>query len=814
MMFGRKKEEVHKGDIYLAKGIYLKTPVMDNGNLLMNSFLRCFVVFALAFGSLGGVLSSFHISYNFPLVVVAYLILAMYFSLLYSTTKLIFRDVGYILFFVVFVTAIMQLKTYANSGLYTIVNAVLQQAQSFFDLSGITQYDVSVDNDFVTVSIFMIFAGMVLIILLNIWLSTSMSVIWSVGLTFPFFLLPLYFKQVPDALCMILLCSGYIAVLVFKANGHFVTYGANQAFRIRGLKKDRVVYTQDSSVFRQVLLSVMTILLCMVMIVETVFPNNAFQSRFKENKLWDDTGDVVSNFLLLGFRGLYNRYSSTGGMSGGKLGGVSSVRPDYRTDLNVFFAPYSNEPIYLKGYTGGVYGDNEWISIYDERGDAVDKTDTRIFIDESMKEEAMGLQMASIRGEEYSARGTMRVYNEGADPHYLYYPYYTIFDDYASFHRNRVEQIPNGLQYHQVEEYKFCPKQIWEEELLSQRPGDMDVSLVNSIYLDVPEKNQTVIGEECEKIGLTKKMSIEEVTNGVKEYFEENIPYTLKPGATPRDEDFINFFLTKNRKGYCAHFASAATLIFRQCGIPARYVEGYAFSFETVLASDAVDWGVYEDFFEGYSSIGKSAVMNVEVTDAMAHAWVEIYIDGFGWRPVEVTPGSNEVVDEDDFWTAFGKMMNNVNLDIGAEDGNNMGMIDIMKYRWFIFSIMMILAVIVILFMIRIVIRKMMRFARLHQKDKAQALICQYANVCDMIRTCTDEFASCNSHREQLQYINRCYLSLDDIDGICSFLEQLSYGKDTVTDEVIISLMQIVKRIRKAIWKKAGLSQKTRLIRR
>jgi hypothetical protein len=61
------------------------------------------------------------------------------------------------------------------------------------------------------------------------------------------------------------------------------------------------------------------------------------------------------------------------------------------------------------------------------------------------------------------------------------------------------------------------------------------------------------------------------------------------------------------------HFASAGVLMFRYMGIPARYVSG----FSAELAQ------------------GKT----VAVPDSAAHAWVEIYLDGYGWYPVDVTPG-------------------------------------------------------------------------------------------------------------------------------------------------------------------------------
>ena len=102
------------------------------------------------------------------LVVLFYLLLSAYFSFLYAAPKMIYRDLGYILFFAVFVGAIYVLRIHANSGFYVIVNSVLQRAQSFFDLSGVREYEVQIANDYLTVAIVAIFLGMVLIMILNI----------------------------------------------------------------------------------------------------------------------------------------------------------------------------------------------------------------------------------------------------------------------------------------------------------------------------------------------------------------------------------------------------------------------------------------------------------------------------------------------------------------------------------------------------------------------------------------------------------------------------------------------------------------------
>ena len=57
----------------------------------------------------------------------------------------------------------------------------------------------------------------------------------------------------------------------------------------------------------------------------------------------------------------------------------------------------------------------------------------------------------------------------------------------------------------------------------------------------------------------------------------------------------------------------SGSFLFREAGIPARYVEGYKIR--------ADQW-----------RLGKA-----QVTDYEAHAWTEIYIEHIGWIPVEVT---------------------------------------------------------------------------------------------------------------------------------------------------------------------------------
>lgn len=87
--------------------------------------------------------------------------------------------------------------------------------------------------------------------------------------------------------------------------------------------------------------------------------------------------------------------------------------------------------------------------------------------------------------------------------------------------------------------------------------------------------------------------------------------YSLTVPAMEAGEDFVTHFLEQGR-GYCMHFATAGALLLRMQGIPARYVSGYVCQPE---------------------GTGPATVR-----DSNAHAWVEIYLDGYGWYPVEMTP--------------------------------------------------------------------------------------------------------------------------------------------------------------------------------
>ena len=77
-------------------------------------------------------------------------------------------------------------------------------------------------------------------------------------------------------------------------------------------------------------------------------------------------------------------------------------------------------------------------------------------------------------------------------------------------------------------------------------------------------------------------------------------------------EDFALWFLNESETGYCVHFATAAAVLLRAAGVPARYVTGYA--------------------------VEVTAGQKVTVTANQSHAWVEYLNDDNIWTVLDATP--------------------------------------------------------------------------------------------------------------------------------------------------------------------------------
>lgn len=146
------------------------------------------------------------------------------------------------------------------------------------------------------------------------------------------------------------------------------------------------------------------------------------------------------------------------------------------------------------------------------------------------------------------------------------------------------------------------------EDLLGYR------EYIKANYTSSPEIRQSVADWMNE---ITKDSESDYERLRKLEYALSLMKYTLNEGELPSyvksEGDFLNYFIIEKQAGYCVHYATAFCLLARALGYPARIVQGYKASGQTLNTVPV------------YSSFG--------------HAWPEVYFEGKGWISFEPTPG-------------------------------------------------------------------------------------------------------------------------------------------------------------------------------
>ncbi|TME97941.1 MAG: DUF3488 domain-containing protein [Chloroflexi bacterium] len=106
-----------------------------------------------------------------------------------------------------------------------------------------------------------------------------------------------------------------------------------------------------------------------------------------------------------------------------------------------------------------------------------------------------------------------------------------------------------------------------------------------------------------------------DIVTALTSWLQDNYRYSLEIGHVRPGVDAVDQFLFVDKKGYCEQFATAAALMLRSLGIPARLATGYS-------------TGTYDP------------VLNQSVVrERDAHAWVEVFFPNDGWVPLDPSPG-------------------------------------------------------------------------------------------------------------------------------------------------------------------------------
>lgn len=414
----------------------------------------------------------------------------------------------------------------------------------------------------------------------------------------------------------------------------------------------------------------------------------AYERSEEINKKRIEIRDAVSSFSMDDLAGSLSELTSAFGFTfkvqSHKLGNVDKLKYKETTDMIVTLDNMYGGAIYLKEYTGSVYSNNEWNILPDSAYndsifDDFEKYNTypqnfpykfKNFVnlyDSNLNEYTIWINSKLRKNRSFAPYGTDSI-------GILEYDFDNNVtsksgNDYSyKFTKVEAEDIVKKLNvlksdaetYHNILNYN---DDIWKNQLadyiaeknltldngnfqiedeLFYAYNDAEVNLAELVendyrdfvyanYLQLPDNDDMdEIRTEFDYILNNPNMSQIEVLTELRNKVSSMAEYSLNPGRTPATRDFVNYFLLENHKGYCTHYATAGVILARMAGIPARYATGY------VIVGD--------DFND--STLNNDGTYTITLKDNRSHAWVEVYIDGYGWTPFEFTAGySSQTID-------------------------------------------------------------------------------------------------------------------------------------------------------------------------
>lgn len=289
--------------------------------------------------------------------------------------------------------------------------------------------------------------------------------------------------------------------------------------------------------------------------------------------------------------------------------------------LEVIALEQPTEVLYLKGFSGGEYIGGEWEpadeqAVFHEMALALHWEEWESWIRGLYYNLYFGMNQAST--ENLSGPRTLFLRHVSETYDTIYSPYYSGWIDWGDSMKwgyifDYYEESEINIDWENVPDH-FEMMRDWYQQVQTAY-----IQEIPNAYTQVPGEMLPRLTELCRDNPLD---SLDQVTAFILTILQFNVSYTLTPGRAPFNQDIVEYFLFDNHEGYCVHFASAATLMYRLYGIPARYASGYAVEPSAFVQQENGRW-------------------KAEVTDESAHAWTEIFLEDYGWTPVEVTPSAD-----------------------------------------------------------------------------------------------------------------------------------------------------------------------------
>lgn len=290
------------------------------------------------------------------------------------------------------------------------------------------------------------------------------------------------------------------------------------------------------------------------------------------------------------------------------------------------------QKLYLRGFLGEVYTGNGWTAL--ENQTLAEEADRFYRLHESgfYAQSSIGSAAESV---DITSDSVLTVTNLAACTGQQYLPYALVGSTALSpdiIGDNRTEGTRETVTLHYLA--GSVPQWYALQQALADAQDTPSVAayltqeqqyreFVSASYLSLT--SEAAAAAERMLDGHLQGRTLPELRTAVLDALDANLTYDETVSTRCGDEEFLTHLLSVGGRGYDIHYATAAVLLLRYCGVPARYAEGYYLPAE-------------------------EAAQNITLTARHAHAWAEYYLDGVGWIPFEVTP--NYIDNEESVATA------------------------------------------------------------------------------------------------------------------------------------------------------------------
>lgn len=496
---------------------------------------------------------------------------------------------------------------------------------------------------YIAKTVIMVAISFILSLYFSILLKRKKSMISMLILFSILFYMAVNFSIKPNITAILLIMFTFLSVYSLESKPNIMLRRKNNNdFYLKTHKNKRTyLYSLDnlksSTINRNWLTSILLIILIIILVI-IIFPKSSYKKNELVDKVSKDPLSFIENFwdkfsTELPYELNFSQ-SRESGVGNGDLKSIDRTGFAYQTHLKVKMGIPTHT--LLKGYVGSVYESERFSdldkSIYDENKEMFSQ-----FEKYNIFPHTIGTAYLSEDLKNSMSDNLINIENVNANRNYAYVPY-GLKEVVNNQNNNKMfikDTIVNGKSFsNQKYSFKSYLPLIRSYDVVNEESIDEDyiklikqyTDFVYDNYLDVPDGELNRLKQDFKPISSTQNKidmnGIRQAITQVKDYLYNHAVYDLSPGKKPTDKDYIEYFLYENHKGYCSHFATSATIMFRLMGIPARYVEGY-----TITQND-LKYNMNPD-------------NSINVMDSNAHAWTELYLSTYGWVPLDVTPGFN-----------------------------------------------------------------------------------------------------------------------------------------------------------------------------